>query len=322
MKKKTRKKLTLLSILMSFVLGCIVILITFADYLPFNILNWNELLQKLNTIDISTVFKENEEFYQKYGTYIHFINVGQGDATLIESEDKVVLIDGGDNDNDKVVINYLNARNISNIDLLIGTHPHADHIAGLIPVIKNIGINEILLPKVPDSIVPTTKTYENLLKSILEKNLKINQPIPGKEYNLNNIAKLKILAPLNEYEDLNNYSISLKYSYGEVDAFIGGDIEETAELDILESYYASDLNVDIFKLSHHGSSTSNINKFLTALNPKYYVISVGAGNKYGHPSKSVMDRIMPFSVPIYRTDKNGSIVFGTDGNVIEVITEK
>lgn len=251
------------------------------------------------------------------GVSVHFIDVGQGDSTLIQVEDKFILIDAGENDKGDLVVDYLNSQGVESIDLLVATHPHSDHIGGMDKVIENFEIGEILMPELSGDNIPTTKTYINLLTSIDNRGYSITAPAVGKTYDFYS-SHLTILGPLKEYKDLNNNSIAAKFQYGDVSFLLSGDIEKEAEADLLEQN--TDLSATVFFANHHGSDTSNTQSFVEAVNAGYYVISVGTGNSYGHPNADILERFS--ASPIYRTDENGSIVFTTDGKELSVQTER
>lgn len=241
---------------------------------------------------------------------VHFIDVGQGDSTLIIQGDKSMLIDAGTNESHEIVEEYLKAQGIQKLDYIVGTHPHEDHIGGLDDVIKNFDVDNILFPKA----ISTTKTFESFINAVKDKGMKLTNPIVGQEYELGK-ARFKILAPNSEkYDELNNYSIVLKLSFGNVNYLFTGDAQKESEEEILNN--GIDIKSDVIKIGHHGSSTSTSSKFLNAVNPKYAVISLGKDNSYGHPHKEIITRLKISDIKIYRTDENGTIVSKTDGNTI------
>ena len=252
---------------------------------------------------------------------VHFIDVGQGDCSLIRSGDTTVLIDGGELGSEEKIKSYLEAQNITRLDYVIATHPHSDHIGGLPEILGDFDIGQIILPKVPDSIVPTTQIYEKLLLAIQEKGLKITRAVPGTEYDLGGMSKLKLLGPLSEDSDnLNNYSIVCRLVSGDNSFLFTGDAEKEEEEDLLIS--GEDLRADVLKVAHHGSNSSSTTAFLNAVKPEYCMISVGAENSYGHPGAEAVGRLEKFTGEIYRTDLLGTIVAHWDGNGLTFTTEK
>lgn len=246
---------------------------------------------------------------------VHFLDVGQGDSIFIElPTNETILIDASIKDASDKIINYLKEEKVSKIDYVFATHPHSDHIGGMSAVIKAFDIGQIYMPKA----VTTTKTYENLLLTIKDKNLKIKTAKAGNTIIDTDDLKLVVLAPNQDsYESLNNYSIVLKLTYKEKSFLFTGDAETLSEKEI-----TGDVEADVLKVGHHGSRTSTSQAFLNKVNPSYAVISVGLNNDYKHPHQEVLDRLEKKNIKIYRTDQNGDIIFTTDGYNIDVKVEK
>lgn len=247
---------------------------------------------------------------------VHFIDVGQGDSCLIIAGDTNILIDAGEQKYGEDVIDYLKKLNIKRLDYVIATHPHSDHIGGLPEVIETFDVGKILMPKITGDMVPTTKTYEKLIDSIKAKDMKATRAKPGLEYDISvndeSSAKMEILAPCSEeYDDLNNYSVVVKFTYKDVSFMLTGDAEDVSEKEIINS--GADLKSTVLKVGHHGSDSSSTDAFLSKVNPEICVISCGAGNKYGHPDSDAVKRMTKYTDKIYRTDLNGNIVISTDG---------
>ena len=250
---------------------------------------------------------------------VHFINVGQGDSALIVTEDKTILIDSGETEYGKTVIEYIEKLGISKLDIIIGSHPHSDHIGSMSQVVDKFDVDELILPKMTKDMIPDTDCYTNLIRSADKKKAKISYVRTGEKLEISDGCRIDILAPVSDYDDLNNYSIVCKLIHGENSFLFTGDIETSAEYDIVES--GAELNVDVLKVPHHGSATSSSYKFLKTVRPTYIVISVGSPNDYGHPNKAVYDRYKEFNCKRYRTDVNGSIVFKSDGVKLTIETE-
>lgn len=241
---------------------------------------------------------------------IDFIDVGQGDSILIRQGEHAMLIDGGTSECKDDLLNFLKSENIQKFDYIIGTHPHEDHIGSLDDVVNEYDFDTILFPKV----TTTTKTFENLVTAVKNKDKKFTTPLSGTEYTLGD-AKFKILAPSSDsYQSLNNYSIVIKLTYGNNSFMFTGDAETLSETEILNSY--DDLKADVLKVGHHGSTTSTSKKFLNAVSPKYAVISVGKDNSYNHPTKTTMDKLKEMGVDVYRTDEQGTIECVSNGQTI------
>jgi len=237
---------------------------------------------------------------------IHYIDVGQGDSELIQIGDKNILIDAGTSD--KKALNYLKSIGITRIDYAIATHPHEDHIGSMDDVAKAFDIGTFYAPKATN----TTKTFENLVNSLKNKNLKMTVPKSGDTLTIGD-ATLTFLAPNSEkYEDLNNYSIVVKLKYGNNSFIFMGDAEDISEGEILQKQL--DVQADVIKVGHHGSHSSTTQAFLDKVNPKYAVISCEKGNDYGHPHKETLTKLNAKNINVFRTDINGTIIATSDGN--------
>ena len=257
---------------------------------------------------------------------VHFIDVGQGDCTLIVTEEKAVLIDAGEYEYGQKVCDYIKALGIKQLDLVIGTHPHSDHVGGLGTVLAQIRTTELMLPEVPDELVPTTSVYERLFDRMENHNIAGVIAEPGLTYDLGSGAVLTVLGPVPEeeraipYEGLNDYSVVCRLDCGEKAFLFTGDMEILAEEDLMRA--GADLSADVLKMGHHGSSTSSGNAFLDAVSPEIGVISCGAGNDYGHPHREIRAAIEERKMQSFRTDRQGSIVLTCDGSSITAQVEK
>lgn len=248
---------------------------------------------------------------------VHFIDVGQADSIFIRSGDHCMLIDAGNNDDGQDLIRYLTEQQVKQLDYVIGSHPHEDHIGGLDDIINNFAIDTVLMPPKAH----TSKSFEDVIDALEARQLSITFPEPGKSYALGQ-AEFTILGPLKDYdEDLNNWSIALILSNGDHRFFFGGDMESAAEADLLAAY-PQGLQTDVLKLSHHGSSTSSSEAFLEALKPSFAVASCGADNSYGHPHREVLAALEQRHIQLYRTDKQGAITVTSHGGRLTWQTEK
>jgi competence protein ComEC len=289
---------------------------------------------------------------------VHFLDVGQGDAILIVSpEGKVVLVDAGDTGKGKVVLEAMKRYNLSQIDLLIATHAHADHIGGADEVIKATKVLRVLDSSVPPPAretdeadnkkvaatsnrsrrsrasgteLPTTKAYRDLLDTIQQSGAQYIKAEPGQTYDIGGNAIITVLAPIQPLftrdqvrsggNEPNANSIVARLDYGEFSMLLTGDAEKQTE----ERMLSKDANVaaKVLKVGHHGSKYATSEEFIKRVNPEIAIISNGEFNRYGHPSQAVLDRLKAADVRVYRTDLQGEITIVTKGRRYEVKTAK
>ncbi|UYO61780.1 MBL fold metallo-hydrolase [Acetobacterium wieringae] len=253
-------------------------------------------------------FVKNTPTYGKLK--VSFIDVGQADAILVQQGDASMLIDAGNNDDATLVKNYITNQGISVLDYVIGTHPHEDHIGGLDYVINSFQIGKIFMPEV----TATTQTFKDVITAITNKGMSISKPVIGETFKLGD-ATCTILGPMGaDDSDLNTYSIVLKVDFNNNSFLFTGDAEAVNESAMINS--GRDLNVDVLKVGHHGSTSSTTQAFLDATSPSYAVICVGAGNSYGHPAASTITRLQNDGAKIFRTDQSGTVVATSDGTNI------
>lgn len=242
---------------------------------------------------------------------VDFIDVGQGDSTLIISGDNVILIDGGEAGESENVINFIKNKNITEIDCCIATHPHSDHIGSLSEVFDEFEIKDVIMPEVPEKLIPTSKAYEKFMRSVADNAENVYPAQSGDDYQYGDI-KIEILGPAGEYDNLNDISVVSRVIYGNTSVMMTGDAETPAEKDILADNL--DCSADILKVGHHGSRTSTSDDWLKAVNPQYAVISCGLNNDYGHPHKQLIKRLEKTETDYYRTDLIGTVSFESDGD--------
>lgn len=243
---------------------------------------------------------------------VHYIDVGQGDSILIQVNNKNLLIDAGPQSDKNELFNYLSTLNLNQLDYVIATHPHEDHIGNMDDVINDYNVLAFYAPKVQS----TTKTFEKMVESLKSKNLKINIIKKGTDsIDLGKNTKVTVLSPTKDsYENLNNYSPVIKIQYGKTSFLFTGDAEIDVEKEILATN--EDINADILKVGHHGSSTSTTKAFLNKVNPSIGIISVGQDNSYNHPNDGTIKRLKENKVTIYRTDKDRTVILSSDGSKI------
>lgn len=242
---------------------------------------------------------------------VHFLDVGQGDSEFIELPDgKCMLIDAGTSEYGTAIAETVADYGYSEIDYIVATHPHADHIGGMTKVVESFDVGKIYMPKASAN----TKTFENLLTTISDKGMSINTAKAGVEIYSDSELRMEFLAPVSDsYDDLNNYSAVLKITYGSNSFLFTGDAEDISENEMLDYDYSA-LTSDVLKVGHHGSESSSTVEFLDAVQPEYAVISCGKGNSYGHPHGEVIERLNAIGVHTYRTDQQGTITVVCDGN--------
>lgn len=242
---------------------------------------------------------------------VHYIDVGQGDATLIKCGSHAMLIDGGNNNKGTTVQLYLKKQGVESLDYVIGTHPDADHIGGLDVIVYKYNCEKVIMPDYEKD----TRTYQELVDVIHDKNMKITYPVVGEQYALGE-AEFTIIAPnSNSYGgNANDYSVAILLEYGKNRFLFTGDAEEASEMEMLSN--GIELSADVYKVAHHGSRSASTQEFLNAVHPKYAVISCGEGNSYGHPHAEVLNRLRSMGVEVFRTDEQGSIIASSDGENI------
>lgn len=240
---------------------------------------------------------------------VHYLDVGQADCILLASEGQYMLIDGGNNGDDDFIISYLEDMGVERLDMVVGTHPHEDHIGGLDSIIEAFDVDAVYMP----SVTVDTKTYQDVLDAVAAEGLEVQHPMAGDMLEFNGLP-VEVLGPVKEYKNLNNNSIVLRISVGDTSFLFTGDIENEAEFDILEEGY--DVEADVLKVAHHGSSGSSVEEFLANVDADYGIISVGTGNVYKHPEAVTLKRLENYGIDYYRTDLKGTVVCITDGENI------
>ncbi|URZ04189.1 ComEC/Rec2 family competence protein [Clostridium felsineum] len=259
-----------------------------------------------DTSTFSRHTKGSSEALLNYEFKVHYIDVGQGDSILIQDGNKNMLIDTGTNESQNSLVNYLKDQGIKEINYMVLTHPHEDHIGGADKVIKNFIVDNIYM----NNVSTNTKTFRDLIYAMKDKGLKANEP-EQENFKIGK-ADCNIYGPINPTKgDLNTYSIIVKVTYGQNKFLFTGDTQSSNERDMINKGY--DLKCDVLKIAHHGSRTSSTNEFLDYVNPKYAVISCGKNNDYGHPHKVTVEKLKARNLPLYRTDENGTIICASDG---------
>ena len=252
----------------------------------------------------------DESFFE-----VHYIDVGQGDCSLILCDGHAMLIDGGEASESSKIYAYLKAHEISYLDYIVATHAHSDHIGGLSGAMNYATVGMAYCPVTSYD----SKTFDSFVKYLGKQGVSITLPVAGDVFMLG-AASVQILGPQRSYDDPNDTSMVLKVTYGETSFLFTGDAARTAEADILEAGY--DLSATVLKVGHHGSDTSTSYPFLREVMPEYAIIQVGKDNSYGHPTENTLSRLRDAEVKVYRNDLQGTIVCTSDGKSVEFDTEK
>lgn len=258
------------------------------------------------------VSRENSAGAATGNIEMHVIDVGQGDAILIQTENHNVLVDAGENDYGDRVTEYLKNQGVEGLSLVIGTHAHSDHIGGLDTVLENIEADTLIMGDYDYD----TKTYRDVVEAAEEREVKLIRLNEIRSFRFDD-ALFEVYMPPEGYgDDINDCSIWLMVTHGENKYLMYGDGGYKIEEDMIE--YGVDLDADVLKCTHHGSSDGTSDALLKAVSPEYVAISVGYDNSYGHPHYETSKKLK--NIETYRTDKVGNIVFIGDGKDITVTT--
>ena len=264
--------------------------------------------------------EEDVSFVQPDGSItVRFLDVGQGDCILITSNNgKHVVIDAGTYERPGCAMKYLDSYGVDEIEYLVLTHPDADHIGDADKIITNKKVKNVIMT----NEAATSATFESLVTALeASEDTNIIEGIFGSVYYADDV-KLSVLSPIEGYSgSSNDSSIVVMAEYGKTKFLFTGDTEASAEADMIHMM-GSKLDCDVLKIAHHGSSSSSTEEFLKYTSPLYAVISCGENNDYGHPHDIIIERLKKLGISYFRTDKNGTITFTSDGAVIGTETER
>lgn len=233
--------------------------------------------------------------------YVEFIDVGQADCTLVVNKDTIMLIDAGNNEDGEYIVAYLKQLGISKIDYLVGTHPHEDHIGGLDNIIESFEIGVLLMPDVSTDLY----TYESVVSAAKDHDVEIRHPAVGEQWGIGD-ATCTVLSnsAIEDVTDLNEWSLVLHLDTNKLDFLFMGDAQICNENAIIES--GLNFKADVLRVSHHGSSDANSEKFIRMASPTYSITSVGVDNEYNHPHKEVLEQLREVCQHNARTDRDGT----------------
>lgn len=246
---------------------------------------------------------------------VTWLDVGQGDAAVIQCGGQSMLIDGGKPEKSSYIYAWLQQHGLRYLDVIVATHVDADHIGGLSGALNYASVGTAYCPVTTG----TTETFQSFVKYLAQRGKQITVPTAGATFALGG-AQVQILGPLHSAEDSNDNSIVLKVSFGATSFLFTGDAERAEEQDLLNA--GVNLQSTVLKAGHHGSDTSTSYPFLRAVAPQYAVISVGAGNSYGHPTEAVLSRLRDAGVTTFRTDMQGEITAVSDGQTVNFSVAK
>ncbi len=263
--------------------------------------------------------------------YVHFVDVGQGSATLIQDGSVGILIDAGESDYGDTLADYINSCGVDYLEYVVASHPHSDHIGGMLDVLKAFPVGKVIMPELEDFNTPTTRVYENLLSYLIEAGIDTEFVSNTEAYGigLNDSIDLEILGPVEQVEDLNNMSLICRVRAVNTTFMLLADAEKQELSSVYESPLNSTATVfdtdslfksDIIAMGHHGSRTSIHKPFLNAVDAEVAVISCGRDNSYGHPHEEALEYISDNAMTLYRTDEMGSIVFKCTAEGYEVVS--
>ena len=266
-----------------------------------------------NLEDASVIIQSPDENQSELE--VHFIDVGQADASLLICDGHAMLIDGGNAEDSNLIYSYLKSHNITKLDYLVCTHAHEDHVGGLSGALNFATVGTTYAPvENYDS-----KAFKNFVTYLDKQNLSITIPSHGDTFTLGS-ASCKIIGPIYASDEPNNTSLVIRVVYGETNFLFTGDAERVVEQDILNAGY--DVSSTVLKVGHHGSDSSTSYLWLREVAPTYAVISVGKDNSYGHPTEDVLSRLRDADVITYRTDMQGDIICVSDGKNISFSVER
>ena len=292
---------------------CVVLIISliFEILCIIGVTSWTDLLYTSGIVD--GVKKQDSDFT------VYFLDSGQGNCAIVVCDDKVMMIDSSTVNQAYNIRNNLYMLGIDTIDYLLITHQHDDHIGSASKIINHYSVSNILMPKLSIQNNVDSLTYDNLIKTISNKNINAKAISNGDSFMLGS-ALIEILAPMKQDKNINNMSVVLKITYGNTTFLFTGDSEKDVEKQLLRE--GVDVSADVLSVGHHGSKTSSTDNFLFSVNPQYAIISCGKGNNFGHPSGDTIMKFEKMDIIPFITSVNGDITVTSDGNNVTVTPQK
>lgn len=265
--------------------------------------------------ELSDISDDSQIKYTDYPFCVSFIDVGQGDCALISCKDVNILVDGGEADSSRFVLDFLKRNNVDELDCYILSHPHSDHIGASPAIIKEIKCNKVFTTYFSEFNIPTSYLYERLIDTIYEYADEAIAVEAGDSFTFGDL-KIEILAPITESDDYNEMSIVFSVTYKDATVLFTGDTTVPVEKQMLDAGNLPD--VDVLKTAHHGSSTSSYPEFIAEISPEIAVISCGTNNSYGHPHRETIELFDESEIKYYRTDYSGTIYYYGDGYDMQI----
>lgn len=246
------------------------------------------------------------------GLRLHMLDVGQGDSLLLECDGSYMLVDAGEADKGNKVVEYLKGQNVRRLSYAVITHPHSDHFGGMKKVLQSIPTDNIVMTEAYN----TTRAWESLIDYIDKEDFNVVFPKTNDVFNVGS-CKVNIYSPNIDNDNKNNCSLVLRAVYDNMAVLLTGDAEKSEEKEILESGF--NVQADVLKLGHHGSSTSTSSEFLEKVSPSLALISCGKNNDYGHPHKETISKLKKYNISAMRTDLDKTVVVNLCNNKITTV---
>ncbi len=304
--KLTRKqRKALLVLIVALFISCTLIMLDIS-----NIASYNDVKRYIGAIDGVSPKESNFAIY--------FLDVGQGDCTIIKCNDKFMMIDCSTLNQINTIRQSMMTLEIDTIDFMVITHQHDDHMGSATKIINDVTVKNFIMPRLSQSNNVNSKSYNVLINTLDIKNVNRIPAQDCKSFMLGD-ALVEILFPTKQSNNLNNMSIVLKVTYGENEFLFQGDAESKIENDLMRSDF--DIDIDVLKIGHHGSKTSTSEKYLDATTPSIAIISSGAGNSYKHPNGKILNSLEKKDIKTFCTALNGDITVTSNGKTIMIYTQ-